>query len=137
MAAVAVNGATNFIPELNSWLQLVAMTTSVSRGCLSCKPGVSQLISMPLIVPVPTEAHYMHGPRLRRRMDRGCRLEANSSELPAKRKYVTISISNLNGHLANLSVALAVITRGLERREARRALEIKEAAVAKIDKKTA
>lgn len=35
VAAVAVNGATNFIPELNSWLQLVEMNTTVGYPFLA------------------------------------------------------------------------------------------------------
>lgn len=35
VSAVAYSGATAFVPELNSWLQLVDMTVSVSSSCCS------------------------------------------------------------------------------------------------------
>lgn len=33
VSAIAFAGATEFIPELNDWLQLFKMTSSVSRSC--------------------------------------------------------------------------------------------------------
>lgn len=66
VSAVAYCGATDFVPELNRWLQLVEMTTSVSA--LKKKIGYNQKTMMVDIFVyfylVPIQAHHVHDTRL-------------------------------------------------------------------------
>lgn len=50
VAAVAINGATNFVPEINSWLQLVDMTSAVSDDALHSSTRKVSLMNVPLHV---------------------------------------------------------------------------------------
>lgn len=69
VAGVAICGATDFIPELNRWLQLVEMDSSVR--CLPPKFEIPRWTNSGLAINiVPLQAHDVHGPRLRRCMAR-------------------------------------------------------------------
>lgn len=68
--AVAFCGATDFMPELNRWLQIVEMKSSVSRLA-----SLDTALVSPRVLSVHVPSHVVNGPRLRRLLDRRSRLQ--------------------------------------------------------------
>lgn len=85
VAAVALNGATDFVPEINKWLQLVDMDRAVRithSPRFSTEADLSNPLNLSPVVPYTNV--YRDGDRLRSSLDCRDRIEVLLRRQPAK-----------------------------------------------------